>query len=90
MFKSILIMPRYLSLIVIVSIVFSKYLNNSGLFLLVVLLTCIFYHKYLKKKNNMIYNFEETLINLSKFIIFSVGFGCMIGKILGFFFPDFA
>lgn len=88
MFKS-LITPLYLSLIVIVSIVISKYLNNSGLYLLVVLLTCIFYYKYLKK-NNMNYNFEETLINLSKFIIISVGFGCIIAKILGFFSPDFA
>jgi hypothetical protein len=38
----------------------------------------------------MNYNFEETLINLSKFIILSVGLGCIIAKILGFFSPDFA
>jgi hypothetical protein len=90
MFKPTLITPSLLSFIVIVSIVLSKYLNNPGLFLLAVLLTSIFYQKDIKKKNNMNFNFEETLINLSKFIILSVGLGCIISKILGLFLLDFA
>jgi len=83
-------MRSFLSFIVIVSLIFCKYINRPGLFLLVVLLTSVFYQRYLKKKHNVNYNFEETLINLSKFIILSVIIGCIISKILGLFLPDFA
>lgn len=90
MFRSITIMPSFLSVIVIASIVLCKYFNIPKIFLLVVFLASIFFQIDSNRINDKNYNFEETLINLSKFIIISVIFGCIISKILGIFSPDFA
>lgn len=83
-------MRSSLSIIVIVSIILSKYFNTPIIFLLVVLVASIFFQKDSNKRSDKNYNFDETLINLSKFIILSVSLGVIISKILGFFLLDFA
>lgn len=50
----------------------------------------IFYQINSNKRNNKIMNFEETLINVSKFIIFSGIFGYVVIRIIGLFFDGFA
>ena len=89
MFRSIAIMPSILGIIVIAAIVICKYFNTPTIFLLIVILTSIFYQRDTNKKNSKTDIFEETLVNLSKFIILSVFFGCIIVRILGLFLPDF-
>jgi hypothetical protein len=90
MFRSITIKSSFLSIIVIASIVLCKYFNLPKILLLVVLLASILFQIDSNKTTDKNYNFEEILINLSKFIILSVIFGCIITKILGLFLPDFA
>jgi len=90
MLGSIAVMPFFLGIIVIASIILCKYFDSPKLFLLVILLASILYQRDCNRENNKNYNYEETLINVSKFILLSVVFGCIIAKILGLFLPDFA
>jgi hypothetical protein len=87
MFRSIAIIPYFLGIIVIVSIVIGKYFHSSGIFLLIIILASIFYQIDTNKKNNKKYNFEETLINVGKFIIVAGILGYIIVRIIGIFLP---
>lgn len=86
MFRPIEIVPFFLSIIVIVSIVLCKYFNKPTVLLLIFVLTSVI---YLRKRNNKNYNFSETLIDLSKFIIIAGISGYIVTKIVGLFFPGF-
>jgi prolipoprotein diacylglyceryltransferase len=90
MFTSIAITPFLLSAIVIVSLVICKYFHSSGIFLLVVILASIFYQRDTNKKNNKRDNFEDILINVSKFIIITGILGYLVVRIVGLFLPGFA
>lgn len=89
MLSSLTLVPSVLGLTVIVAIVLCKYTNSPKIFLLVVLLTAIFYQRDTNKKNNKTDNFEETLINVSKFIIVSGILGYIVVRIVGLFLPGF-
>jgi hypothetical protein len=75
-----------LGLVVIASLVACKIFQTAGIFLLVVFFTAIFYQRETNKKKNRTANFEETLINISKFIIITGVSGVFIVKILALFF----
>jgi hypothetical protein len=90
MFAFIAIEPFLLSAIVIISMVICKYLYGPSIFLLVVILASIFYKINNNKKYNKTYNFEDTLINVSKFIIITGILGYIIVRIIGVFLPVFA
>jgi hypothetical protein len=49
----------------------------------------IFYQTDTNKKYNRTYNFEDTLINISKFIIISGILGYLVVTIVGLFLPGF-
>lgn len=88
MFKTIALIPSFLSIVVIVSVVICKYFNSPTIYLLVVILTSILYKINTDKKNDKT-NFVETVINLAKFIIIT-GILAYIGvKIVGLFFSGF-
>jgi hypothetical protein len=89
MFRPIGIMSLLLGIIVIFSIVLCKYFNSSKIYLLIVIFTSIFYQRDTNKKNNKNYNFPETLINLSKFIIITGILGYIAVKIIGLFSSGF-
>jgi hypothetical protein len=89
MLRSILLIPFFLGCIVVTSIVICKYFNSSLIFILVIILTSLFYQIYTNKENNRIFNFEETLINISKFIIISGILGYVVVRIVGLFFAGF-
>jgi len=89
MFRKIAIIPSFLSIIVIFSLLICKYFNSPSIFLLIIIITSIFYQKDTKKKNNKNSNFEDTLINLSKFIIITGIFGYIVVRIVGLFFSGF-
>jgi hypothetical protein len=89
MFGSISIIPSFLSIIVIASLVLCKYLNSPSFFLLAVIVTSIFYQKETNRKNNRNYNFEETLVSVSKFIIMTGILGYIVVRIVGLFLPGF-
>ena len=83
------IMPFILGIIVIASIIICKYINNPGIFLLIIIVVCILYQIDTNKKNNIKANFEDTLINLSKFVIITGISGYIVVKIVGIFFTGF-
>jgi hypothetical protein len=56
---------------------------------LVIILVSIYYQRDTKRKNNKVDNFEETLINISKFIIVSGILGYIVVRIVGLFLPGF-
>lgn len=87
MFRSIEIVPLFLSIVVIVSIVLCKYFNSPIIFMLVLVLISIIYQIDANKKNNKNYDFTETLISLSKFIIITGISGYIVTKIVGLFYP---
>ncbi len=89
MFRSITIMPSVLGIIVITSIVLCKYFNSPKIFLLTIILVSIFYQRDTNRKNNKTDNFEETLINISKFIIVAGILGYIVVRIVGLFLPGF-
>jgi hypothetical protein len=89
MFQAIEIMPFFLSIIVIVSLVFCKYFHTPLIFLLVVSLATIFYQRDTNRKNNKSGNFEDTLINISKFIITTGILGYIVVRIVGLFLTGF-
>jgi hypothetical protein len=87
MFRSIAITPSFLGIIVIASIVICKYFHTPGIFLLIIILASIFYQIDTNKKDNKKYNFEETSINVAKFIIVTGILGYIIVRIIGLFLP---
>lgn len=89
MFSSIAIVPSVLGIIVIAALVLCKYSNSPKIFLLVIILTSIFYQRDRNKKKNKADNFEETLINMSKFIILAGILGYIVVRIVGLFLPGF-
>jgi hypothetical protein len=89
MFESIAIRPFFFSALFIASLVICKYFHTPIIFLLIVILMTIFYQTDTNKKYNITYNFEDTLINISKFIIISGILGYLVVTIVGFFLPGF-
>jgi hypothetical protein len=89
MFRSLASLPSLLGLIVIISIAVGKYLQSPLIFLLSIIVMSIFYRKYTNKKNNKIGNSEETLINISKFIIVTGILGFVIVRIMSLLFLGF-
>ena len=89
MLKSIKFIPFALGLIIVTSIIGSKYYNNPKIFLLIVILASIYYQKDTNKNNDKKYNFEDTLINVSKFIIISGVLGYIVVRIVGLFVAGF-
>ena len=87
MFASITMTSLFLSIFVIVSLVTCKYMHSPNIFLLVLILASVFYQKDTNKKNNINHNIEDTLINVSKFIIITGILGYIIIRILGLFLP---
>ena len=51
------------------------------------MLAAIFYQIDINKKDNKRYNFQDSLINVSKFIIITGIFGYIIVIIIGIFLP---
>ena len=89
MFRPFTFMSSFLGIIVIVAIVLGKYFNSPRIYLLIVILASIFYQKDTNKKNNKKYNFAESLINISKFIIVTGILGYGVVKIVGLFLTGF-
>lgn len=83
MLKSIRLIPLALGLIIVTSIMVCKYFHSPKIFLLIVLLAAIYYQKDSDRKNDEKSRFEDTLINVSKFIILSGILGYMVVKIVG-------
>ena len=57
--------------------------------MLIIILISIYYQRDTNRKNNKADNFEETLINVSKFIIVAGILGYIVVRIVGFFLPGF-
>ena len=89
MLRSIRFIPFCLCLIVATSIIVCKYFNMPKIFLLIIIIASILYQIEFNKKNNKNSNYEETLINLSRFIIISGIFGYVSVRIVGLFFNKF-
>jgi hypothetical protein len=83
--SSITPISAILGFIIIAALVVCKIFHTAGIFLLVVFFTAIFYQRETNKKNNKTANFEETLINISKFIIVTGISGYLVIRILGLF-----
>ena len=81
--------PLILGFIVTVSIVYCKYYHSPSLFLLIVLLLSALYQISSNRRTNKVMNFEETLINVSKFIIISAIFGFVVVRIIRLFLGGF-
>jgi 1,4-dihydroxy-2-naphthoate octaprenyltransferase len=89
MLRSLALAPSLPGTILIAAIVFCKYSNSPIIFLLIVLLTSIYYQRDTYNKNNKADNFEESLINMSKFIIVTGILGYVVVRIMGLFLPGF-
>jgi hypothetical protein len=89
MLNSIGLISFILGFIVTLSIVVCKYFNSPKIFLSIMIFISIFYQINSNKRNNKTMNFEETLINLSKFIILSGIFGYVVFRIIGIFVQGF-
>ena len=89
MFNSIALVPSVLGFIVITSLVISKYLQKPIIFMLIMVLAAILYQRDTNRENERSYNFEETLINVSKFIIVTGILGYLVVRIVGLFLTGF-
>jgi hypothetical protein len=89
MFKTISVVQFILSTIVVASIVVCKYFHSPKIFLLIIILTSIFYQIDTNTRSSKIYNLEGTLINVAKFIIVTGILGYIIVGIIGLFSPSF-
>ena len=89
MLRSIASIPSILGIIVIISIIIAKYINSPIIFILTIILISILYQRDMNRKNNKTDNFEETLINVSKFIILVGILGFIVVRIVGLFLPGF-
>ena len=81
--------PFCLCILVVASIIVCKYFNMPRTFLLIIIIASILYQIDFNKKMNKKSNFEETLINLSRFIIISGIFGYVSVRIIGLFVNNF-
>jgi TctA family transporter len=88
MLKSIALIPSILGFVIIISIVICKYFNIPQIFFLIIIFISILYYNN-NKKNNKNINFEETIINFSKFLIVSGILGYVVARIIGLFFSGF-
>ncbi|MHB8066479.1 MAG: hypothetical protein ACYDIC_01115 [Desulfobaccales bacterium] len=89
MFNTIAILPSFLGVVVIVSIVLCKYYSSPKILLLIIVIVSYLYQLDIKNKNNKDYNWDEKVINLSKFIITAGILGYIFVKIAGLFLPVF-
>jgi hypothetical protein len=65
-----------------------KYYHSPKVFLLIMILTLIFYQKNTGGVNHRVDNFEGILVNVSKFIIVTGILGVIVVRILFFIFPE--
>ncbi len=89
MSREIRIVPSILSIIVIASIILSKYFNKPTIYLLIIILVSILYQLNINKRSDKEVDLEDKLINLSKFIIITGVAGYIVVRIIGLFLPDF-
>ena len=89
MLRSIASTPYILGIIVVILIIICKYFNIPIIFLMSIILISAYYQRYTNKINNKADNFEETLINLSKFVIVAGILGYIAVRIMGLFLPGF-
>jgi hypothetical protein len=82
-------MPLVLGFLVVVSLVVSKYFEFSSPFILTVVLASILYQRETNRQNNRIDTVEETLINVSKFIIITGLIGYIALRMISLFLPGF-
>jgi len=87
MLKAIALIPSLLGFSVIISIAICKYFNIPKIFLLIIIFVSILYQTNNKKNKNL--NYEETIINLSKFFIISGILGCVFVRIISLFHNGF-
>lgn len=83
--RSTTFLKYLLGFIVIISIFTAKYFNSLIIFLPTIFLTSILYQMKFNKQNNNVLNFEEKLINVSKFIVYFGILGYVFVRIMGFF-----
>jgi len=62
--------PLFLLAITTVIIILAYYLKEPKLALITVLFVIIYYNRYRRRKDNIKYGFEASLINISAFVIF--------------------
>jgi hypothetical protein len=89
LFNSSARMPLVLGFLVVVSLVVSKYFEFSSLFFLTVVLASILYQRETNRQNNRTDTVEETLINVSKFIIVTGIIGYIALRMISLFLPGF-
>lgn len=86
-------MPFILGIIIIVTIVICKYINrpliSPLILLLIIAIVCTLYQLDTNKKSNIKANYEDILINLSKFVIITGVSGYIVIRIVGIFFSGF-
>lgn len=78
-----------LGFMVIISIITSKYFNSLLIFLPILFLSSIFYHIETNKRRNKVVNYEDILINISEFIIYTGILGYVLVRIIGYFIEGF-
>jgi glucan phosphoethanolaminetransferase (alkaline phosphatase superfamily) len=88
-FNSIALVPSVLGFIVIISLIICKYFQKPYIFLVIVVLAAILYQRETNRENMRTDNFEEALINVSKFIIVTGISGYAVLRIVGLFLPGF-
>ena len=89
MFNSIPLLPAVPGVIVVGTLIVSKYFQEPVSFLLIAFAASILYQWETNRKNKKTGNFEETLINVSKFIIVTGISGYLVLRIIGLFVPGF-
>jgi hypothetical protein len=82
-------MPLVLGFLVVVALIVSKYFEFSSLYFLTVVLASILYQRETNRQNNRTDTIEETLINVSKFIIVTGITGYIALRMISLFFPGF-
>ena len=82
--------PFIIGIVIILSIVVCKYFNRPGILLLVFIIGCILYQRDTNKRKNIKANFEDTCINLSKFIIVTGIVGYIVARVIGIFATGFS
>ena len=87
MLKTIDLNSFFLGILIIIAIVVCKYYNTPKIFLLIIIFISILYQVNNKKNKNI--NYEETIINLSKFFIISGFFGYVFVRIIRLFLNGF-
>jgi len=89
MLKSIYLNSIFLGFIFIIVTVVCKYFNTPKIFLLLIIPIVSLYQISINKNNDKKLNFEDTLINISIFIIITGISGYVFAKIIGLFLNGF-